>query len=145
MMPNNFTITNASNIPLNVQTGTIPDVGVALLDWLQPMTFTTVFKTVVDFQLVEQFTNINFLGMIQPLQGRQLVMDAIGERAWNYIQVIAIDSPDGALITLKPEDLLTYLNIQYRVIAARNYSIYGYIELVLVQTYSNVPNSSVVP
>lgn len=132
----NFTITNGCNIPLNVQTGTIPSIGVALLDWFQPMVFTRIVKTILDFQLVETPTNINFWGIIQPQSGRQLNMMPEGQRSWNNVSVIAQDAPDGALLSLIPDEVITYLDVQYRVMGTKNYSIYGFVEIVLSRDYT---------
>ena len=130
------TIANAANVPLNVQTGTIPNVGGGLLDWLQPMVFTQVMKFTVAYQLIETITNVNFWGLAQPTQGRKLNIESHGQRKWAYITITAQDSPEGALISLKPDDVVTYLNIQYRVIGLKNYAIFGYLELDLVNDYT---------
>jgi hypothetical protein len=133
----NFTIQNACNVPLNAQTGTLPYLQETLYDWLQPMVFVVVSKYTSSFQLIEKTTNINFMGIAQPLQGRQLNLFPEGQRKWNYIQIHAQCDTSGALITLKPDDVINYLNIQYRIMTARNFSVFGYIEFILVENYTN--------
>ncbi len=133
----NFTLQNACNVPLNAQGGTLPYVQETLYDWLQPMVFTVVSKYTASFQLIEQITNIDFMGIAQPLQGRQLNIMPEGQRKWNYIQVHAQCDTNGALVTLKPDDVIKYLGLQYRIITARNFSVFGYIEFILVENYTN--------
>ena len=132
----NNTIINASNIPINEQTGSIPNVGGALLDWFQQMTFTLVTKTTQAFQVIETATNINFLGIIQPLTGRQLALKPEGERRWNWISVHAQCADNNAIVNLKPDDVIIYLTKQYRIMLSKNYANYGYIYYELVEDYT---------
>ena len=66
-----FTIGNGCNIPLNLQTGTIPNIQAALLDWFQYLTFGQVTKTTVGYQVKEVVTDINFWGVVVPMGGRE--------------------------------------------------------------------------
>jgi hypothetical protein len=131
-----YTIANGANVPLNVQQGTTPNMGVALLDYFQLMTFTQIVKTVVAFQLIETPTNITFWGIIQPLQGRQLQMKPEGQRSWNWTSVYAQAGPVGSVLSLLPDEIIIYLGRQYRVMTARSYAIYGYVYYELVEDYS---------
>lgn len=129
------TIANAANVPLNVQSGSIPNVGGAILDWLQQMVFTIVSKHTVGYQLIETSIDVSFWGVVQPLSGRQLQMKPEGQRSWKWISIFAQCDPEGALLTLKPDEVIRFLNKNYRIINAKNYSIYGYIEYDLVEDY----------
>lgn len=132
----NFTIGNAANIPLNAQQGTIPNMGGVMLDWFQQITFGLITKATIGFQLQETVTNITFWGIVQPLSGRNLEMKPIGERKWNYLEVIAQASPAGAVLELNIDDVLLFAGIQYRVIAQKDYSLYSYIYYELVENYT---------
>lgn len=135
-MPNSFTIANGVNIPLNVQTGTIPNMGTALLDWFQLLTFGIITKTVVAFQVDETVTDISFWGLVQPLTGRQLSMKSEGQRKWNWISVYAQAAPSGALLSLLPDDLIIFQGTQYRVAVRKDYALYSYTYYELVQDYT---------
>lgn len=124
-------ITNASNTPLDVATGTVPNVGGALTDWFQPMEFTTIVKQTVGFQVVEVPTSVPFRGVIQPLKARELLMKPEGQRAWTWYQLHA--TPD---LKLKVDDIVTYRGVPTRVMALKAYDIYGYIEYELVQNWN---------
>lgn len=131
-----FTIGNASNIPLNTQSGSIPNMGTALLDWFQYITFGQITKTTVGFQVSEALMNINFWGIVQPLSGRQLNMKPEGQRKWNWIEVFAQASPAGAVLDLSIDDVIVYLGIQYRVMTRRQYALYSYVYYEFAQDYT---------
>lgn len=131
-----FTIGNASNIPLNIQTGSIPNMGGALLDWFQNLTFGLVTKTTTGYQVEEIVTDVSFWGLVQPLTGRALELKPEGQRMWNWICVYAQSSPHGAVIDLKIDDVVIFLGTQYRVMADRQFSLYSYIYYELVEDYS---------
>lgn len=124
-------IKNASNTPLNQNTGTVPDMSGAMLNWFQPMTFGLVTKTAVAGQVVETEDDIDFMGVIQPLSGRELILKPEGQRAWTWIWVHSDPSLD-----LKVDDTITYQSKQYRVMAKKNYSLYQYIEYHLVTDWT---------
>lgn len=130
------TIANGADTPLNQATGSLPNMRGAMLGWFQPMTFTTIVKTVVNFKAVETPTNVTFRGVIQPLSGRQLVMKPEGERAWTWFLLHA--EPQ---LKLEVDSVVTYLGVQTRVMSQKDYSIYGYIEYELVQDWTGAgPN-----
>jgi hypothetical protein len=125
------TIANGKNRLLNVQTGTVPDVSGALKDWFQPMTFELVTKTTSAFQVVETGDPITFMGIIQPLTERQLILKPEGQRAWTWFQLHA-----DPVLSLQVDDVVLYLGVQTRVMARKNYDIYGYVEYHLVQDWT---------
>lgn len=125
------TIGNARNTPLNVRTGTVPDVSGAMQDWFQPMVFTQVVKQNVGYQLVETATDINFRGVIQPLGGRKLMIKPEAQRAWTWLQLHADPS-----LTLEVDEVVVYLGVQTRVMKQNDYRIYGYVEYELVQDWT---------
>ncbi len=124
------TIKNAANTPLNAKAGTVPDVSGAMTDWYQPMEFTTVGKFVEAFQAVEVPTTTNFLGVIQPLTDRRLQMKPEGQRAWTWLMLHS-----QPVLSLNVDDVVTYLGVQTRVMALKNYELYGYMYYELVQDY----------
>lgn len=124
-------ILNANTIPLNQNSGTVPDVSDAMLDWFQPLTFTSIVKTVVNFQVVETPTNVSFLGVWQPFTARQLLLKPEGQRAWSWFTCHA--QPE---LVLKADEVVTYLGVQYRVKEQTDYRLYGYVEYHLIQDYT---------
>ncbi len=125
------TIANGKNKPLNVQTGTVPDVSGALKDWFQPMTFELVTKTTEAFQVVEAGEPITFMGVIQPLRSRDLMLKPEGQRAWTWLMLHA-----DPVLSLQVDEVVLYLGVQTRVMARKDFSTYGYNEYQLVQDYT---------
>lgn len=125
------TIANGADTPLNALAGSVPDVSGAMQDYFQPMTFTPVSKAVEGFQVVETPTPIVFRGVIQPFTERQLMLKPEGERSWTWLMVHADPS-----LTLNTDDVMLYLGKQTRVMARKNYRIYGYVEYHVIQDYT---------
>lgn len=122
---------NGKDLPLNANSGTLPDVSGAMLDYFQPMVFGVVVKTVQNFQAVETKTSVNFQGVWQPLSERQLMMKPEGQRQWKWFWLHAEPS-----LVLEPDSIITYLGIQYRVMTQKDYRLYGYLEYHLVDDYT---------
>ncbi len=125
------TISNGKNVPINVRTGTVPNMSGALLNWFQPLLFARVTKETIDFQVVETMEPINFRGVIMPMEGRQIEIKSEGERYWNGILVFSDTS-----LQLRPDDVIKFLGTQYRVLGQKNYAIYGYLEYTLVSDWT---------
>lgn len=111
--------------------GNLPYVGDTLLEYFQPMVFTTIVKTTVNFQVVETATSVTFRGVWQPFSAQQLNMKPHGQRAWPTFQLHS-----DTTLTLSPDDVVTYLGTQYRVMGKLDYSKYGYFEYHLVEDYT---------
>lgn len=127
-------IINAADVPLNRINGTVPDVSGAMQSYFQSMTFVPLMKTVVGFQVVEGAAPIEFFGVIFPFSPRQLQMLPEGERKWSWYSLFATPG-----IQLGPDDCVLYLNVQYRVMSKKNYTLYGYDEYSLIQDYEGQP------
>jgi hypothetical protein len=132
----NYTIANNCNVPLNLQTGTIPNMRDTMADWFQYLIFAKVTKTTEAFQVVETMTEISFWGTIQPLNPRELKLLPEGERAWSYFQIHAQSEPGGALISLNVDDVGIFLGKQTRVMSRKDYALYSYTELVFLQDWT---------
>ncbi len=124
-------IKNGSSIPLNQAAGNVPNMVGAMQGWYQPITFTVVEKSTDAFQLVEVGEDISFGGVWQLLSPQDLMMKPEGEREWKWFQVHS-----NTALPLVPDDVVKYLDIQYRVKAVIDYSLYGYYNYHLVQDYT---------
>lgn len=130
MANQNYPIQNGSNIHLQTRAGSVPTMQSALNSWFQPMTFTQIFKDTQAFQVIEKSESTSFRGVIQPLTKRQLIMKPEGQRAWTWLQLHADPS-----LKLQVDDVVVYLNVQTRVMARVDYTLYGYVEYELVQDW----------
>lgn len=125
------TIPNGKNTPLNFKTGTVPDVSGSLEDWYQPMVFTPVTKQTTAFQVAETGDPISFRGVIQPFTERQLLLKPEGERAWSWFWLHS-----QPVLTLQVDDVVVWNGKQTRVMARKDYTLYGYVEYQLVQDWT---------
>lgn len=125
------TIANAADVPLNVRTGTIPNMGTVLLDWFQNLTYEPVVKTVTAFQVVETATPISFWGIVQPLSGRQIALKPEGQRTWNWIAIYAQQQ-----LSLTTDDVIIFLGKQYRVMSQKSFELYSYFYYELVEDWT---------
>lgn len=125
------TIVNGSNIPLYNQDTSVPDCTGALQNYYQQLIYTTLIKTVVNFQLVETPTTVHFWGVVMPLSGRDLMIKPEGQRQWNWITIYS-QTP----INLKPDDVITFQSVQYRVMARKTFQLYSYLYFELVEDYT---------
>lgn len=124
------TIKNGANTPLDLQTGTVPDVSGTMRDWYQPMSFQPVKKTVSGFQVVEKVAPINFRGLIQPLTERALQLKPEGQRAWSWFLLFS-----DPVLTLQVDDVVIWNNKPTRVMGRLDYALYGYVQYSLVQDW----------
>jgi hypothetical protein len=124
-------IFNAKDRPIDVATGSLPNVNAAMNGWYQPMTFGIVTKTVEGFQAVETMVPFTFRGVIQPLAPRQIAYKPEGQRAWTWLMLHSDPS-----LKLQVDDVVSYLGKQTRVAARKDYTIYGYVYYELVQDWT---------
>lgn len=114
-------IHNGNQINLDENPGTLPNMEGTLLNWFQRVTFTVITKTVVNHVLTETETKTDFLGVIQPLDGKKLAMKPEGQRQWDwYMAHTTVD------LDLAVDDKFIYRNVKYRIMAKKNYTEYGY-------------------
>jgi len=132
-------IGNGKDIPLNQRAGSFPNVGDALLNWFQPMTFGVVTKQVVNSQVIEDMVEVSFQGVWQPLQMRQLQLKPEGQRAWSWFWLHADPT-----LNLEVDNVILYTGVQYRVMAKKDYRLNGYVEYELVQDFTGAGPQPVV-
>lgn len=122
-------ISNASDFPL--APGTLPNMGETISGWFQPLSFSQVTKTIVNGEVVETSETISFQGVRQPMSAQQLLMKPEGERNWRWETIHALPG-----CPLKPDDVITYQDLTYRVISREIYPEYGYIKYDICQDYT---------
>jgi len=136
----NGIIINASSVPLGTINPNLPQMTGTLNDWLMPMKFNRVTKTVIAGEVVETMVEVNFRGVIQPLKNRDLIMKPEGQRSWTYQWLHAEPGLD-----LNTDDVIVFQGKQTRVMAVKDYRLYGYIEYQLAQDYTGAGPTVVTP
>jgi len=124
-------IFNAKDLPLSANSGTLPNMSDALLDWFLPLVFTKIVKTVVNFKVVETPTAVSFSGVWQPFSAQQLKLMPDGQRDWKWFTVHALPA-----LILVPDELITFRGLQYRVKMKTDYKEYGYVKYDLVEDFT---------
>lgn len=123
---------NAKDTLLGSNPGTLPDVSDALLGWFQKMRFVKIAKSVVNFKVVELATPFETMGVRQPFTAQQLMMKPEGQRKWLWQTMHAL--PD---TVLRPDDVIVFGDIPYRVMEKLNWTEYGFVEYHIVQAYNS--------
>jgi hypothetical protein len=123
-------IKNASNLTLEQNQGTLPQMAGAFQNWFQPMTFVRVVKSLVNFLNVETLTPITFQGVMQPLSPEKIILKSEGQRSWIWQQLHAEPT-----LILIPDEIVTYDGKNYRVMEKLDYQKYEFIEYHLIEDY----------
>lgn len=124
-------IRNAKDVLLSSNSGTLPNMESTLLNYFQKLTFTTITKTTVNFEVVETETSVSFMGVRQPFSPQMLLMKPEGERSWKWEMIHS--TPDLVLVV---DDRITFGSVKYRVMQRLDYTEYGYLEYHIIADYS---------
>jgi hypothetical protein len=122
---------NAADVPLSSNPGTLPNVADDVMHWFQLLVFEHVTKTIVNFQVVETTTPVNFFGFVATEPKRVLRMQPNGQRAWKVKIVWTVPT-----VILSPDDVVIYESTQYRIGATIDYKQYGIVGYEMLQDYT---------
>lgn len=109
----------------------LPNMAGALYEWLQAMQFQLITKTVVNFQVVETATALDFNGVWQPFSAEQLKLKPEGQRSWSWWMLHSLTE-----ISLQNDDVVEYSGKNFRVMEQNDYACYGYFEYHLVEDWT---------
>lgn len=121
---------NAKDVPLSSNPGTLPNMADSVANWFQLLVFEKVIKSIVNFQVVETTTPINFQGFVETNPKRTLVMATNGQRLWKVKTLFCWPT-----VQLAPDDVVIYEGVQYRIGATIDFKQYGYISYEILQDY----------
>jgi hypothetical protein len=124
-------IFNANQLTLDQNTGTLPDVSGGIYDYFQPITFSQIIKTVVNFQVIETPTITACSGVWQPMGSRRLEIMPHGQRKWRLFEFWTT-----LAVQLQPDDVITYLSVQYRVLNREDWKLSGILHYDLAEDYT---------
>lgn len=126
-------IINAKDKPLTY-TG-LPQMGEVLPSWFQPMTFTLVTKSLVDYEVQEVLVTVTTQGVRQPMSAQELAIKPEGQRGWKWETIHCLPN-----VKLKLDDIIIFDTVKYRVMQKWDWSEYGYIQYEICQDYENSGN-----
>ena len=113
-----------------LQTG-LPQMSNTLNGWEVPLTLTKIVQKIVNGDRTTIEEKINFQGVFQPLRDEQLQFKQEGERSWSWYWIHA----KAGTLNLQTQDKIIFENNRYKVMAVKDYSLYGYIEYQVVRDY----------
>lgn len=125
-------VQNAKDTTLDKNPGTLPNMFETLQNFFSLLTFDRVTKSVVNFNLVEVTTPMQFQGLLTPFSARQLKMMPEGQRSWKWYKIVAWPT-----LSLENDDvLIDQSGVQYRIMRQNDYTMYGYLEYDAVQDFT---------
>lgn len=119
------------NIPFGSTNSNLPNMSGALVSWFLSLTIEPIVKETINYQVVETTTPITFQGVVQPLTNKTLAIKPEGQRAWKWYWLHCVPT-----LKLDVDDVFIYAGHQYRVMALKDYSEYGYLSYELVQDWT---------
>lgn len=127
-------ISNAKNKKIN-QNNNLPNMSSTIVDWFLPITVGVISRSVSDYEQVKTAKWINTKGVVQQYKTQDLEITKEGYRSWDLLQIHCL--PD---LQLENDDLIIYKDVLYKVMNNNNYSDYGYMEYICVETYLGEAN-----
>lgn len=124
-------IHNASDVKLNQQPGTLPNMSDTVANWFQLVIMERIVKTIVNFQVVEITTPMQFQGVVMTDPKRTLKMTPEGQRRWKVKTLYCWPT-----LQLSPDDVVIYESTQYRIGASLDFKQYGYMAYEMIEDYT---------
>lgn len=109
----------------------MPNMAATLSGWEVPLTLVKVTQDVRDGFLFTTETEINFIGVWQPLRDEQLELKPEGQRSWKYYWIHA----KSGTLDLETADKIIFQGKQYKVVERKDYSLNGFIEYQVCEDY----------
>lgn len=111
----------------------MPNMANTLNGWELPLTLTKITQNVVEGDVVQTETLINFQGVWQPLRDEQLQFKPEGQRSWSWYWIHA----KAGTLNLQTQDKIIFEGTRYKVMSVKDYSHNGYIEYEVILDYQN--------
>jgi hypothetical protein len=108
-----------------------PNMSDGIAEWLTPITFERIVKTVVNFQAVETKTEVRLQGVMYSQTGQQLISKPEGQRKWNWWSLVTAYDFNIDDIVIDDQGL------EYRVVKKNDYSRAGFYEYELAQGWAD--------
>ena len=112
-----------------ISTG-LPNMSNTIVGWFQPITFGVVTSEIVNFEKVESIEYIDTNGVVQPPKPEVIEIQPEGIRNWEWLEVHCLPN-----IQVDINEYIYYNNLKYKVMQRENYSAYGYVKYVILESY----------
>lgn len=111
----------------------LPNMAATLTSWQIPLIWQKVKQNVVDGELVPTIKNTKFLAVIQPMSDERLQFKQEGQRSWSWYLI----HTNNIKIPFQTGDKILYDNQRFKIMAIKNYRLYGYKEIEAVLDYES--------
>ena len=128
-------ITNAKNKKIN-QNGNLPNMSDTIVGWFLPIRVGIVSRSVVDYEQSKSVQWIDTQGVVQQYKTQDLEITKAGERSWDLLQIHCLPN-----LQLDNDDLIIYKDTLYKVMNNNNYSDYGYMEYICIETFTETQSA----
>lgn len=120
--------------PVNLSLGkSLPRPQLGINMWSQSSRAKVITQAVDEYGNVEdQISFFNFDGVIQPLKPEEIKLKDEGQWSWDWYWFHT--KPD---VYLRTNDRVVYKNIEYKIMAVKDYSDYGHIEYHCIKDWQN--------
>lgn len=102
-----------------------------LIGWEVPLSLQKIKQSIVDGDAVKTEETIQFQGVFQPFREEQLQSKPEGQRSWSWYWIHA----KAGTLNLTTQDKIIFNNVRYKVMAVKDYTLYGYIEYQVVRDF----------
>ena len=111
----------------------LPKLSNVIRAYMQPLTFGLITKEIIDYKEVEVTKIIKTKGVRQPIEpGELLNIAGQGQRSWKWESLHLLPS-----VNMKPDDIVIFNKVKYRIKEKYDCSEYGYIEYIIAQTFED--------
>lgn len=119
------------DIKLNMINGMLPDVSDTLTGWEVSIFAIVVKQEMIDGEIFENKIKKVFKGVMQPLKAEEVALKPDGQREWKWYQVhVKKYYP-----ILRAEQKIEIMGKTYKIMAVKDYNLYGYVEYHVVKDY----------
>lgn len=108
----------------------LPQLGDVVAGWARPITIGLVTKEMFNGEVQETIEELEGMGVIQPFTAQQLLIKPEGQRTWDWSGLHCLPG-----IELSLDDVVEIYGRRFRVMAKRDYTLYGYLRYELIQGY----------
>ena len=116
----------------------MPQMNTTLQGWEVPLTLVRITQNVVDGDVEDTETVINFKGVWQPLKDEALELKPEGQRSWEWVWIHA----QASQLNLETGDKVIFNNKHYKVMQKKDYSLNSYVEYQLCRDYEELEAQS---
>lgn len=109
----------------------LPNVSDTLTGWEVDIYAVFVKQSMIDGEIINQDIIKKISGTLQPLKAEEVDLKPEGQRAWQWYDIHV----KSVYPVLRVEQKIKVNNIDYKIMAVKDYSLYGYVEYHVVRNY----------